>query len=103
MRVDSSDINKTVGTTSEVISEAKVIKSVERISITLVNVSTGGQKISVSTSGEAVADSGLVLSPGGHTSWTKKSVFPIIQSRITAISDLAGGSLAVHEEVLQHD
>ena len=99
MQINSSDRSITVDTTTVVISEEK--KNAERTNITFVNTSTGGQKITVSTSGDAVSGAGLVLYAGGSNEKQKTSNLPIIQSRITAISDLAGGTLAVHEEVLQ--
>lgn len=101
MIINSSDRALTIGTSVQVVSENQVIGRSERVRLVLTNVSTGGQTISISTSGEAVASQGLVLSPGGHVAWDKKSPISIIQSRVTAIADLAGGSLAIHEEVLQ--
>lgn len=99
MEMRSRDTSATIGTSVVVISEQ--MTKAERTTLVVVNTSTGGQKISLSTSGEAVSGQGLVLSPGGFKTWEKKSPLPIIQSRITAISDLAGGTVAIHEEVLQ--
>jgi len=99
MQINSTDRSISVGTDVVVISEPK--QNAERVNITFVNTSTGGQVITVSTSGDAVAGAGLVLYSGGSNEKQKTSNLPIIQSRITAISSAAGGTLAVHEEVLQ--
>ena len=99
MQINSSDRSATIGTDTVVISEVK--QTAERVNITLVNTSTGGQVITVSTSGDAVAGAGLVIYAGGSIERQKTSNLPIIQSRITAIASAVGGTLAVHEEVLQ--
>jgi len=99
MEINSSDRSVTVGTDTVVISEER--RNGERVNITFVNTSTSGQVITVSTSGDAVAGSGLVLYAGGSNEKQKTSNLPIIQSRITAVSSAVGGTLAVHEEVLQ--
>lgn len=101
MEINSLDKSVTVGTDVVIISEQKVNGHAERTSLVVSNTSTGGQVISISTSGEAANGVGLVLSPGGFKAWEKKSPIPIIQERVTAVSNLAGGTVAVHEEVLQ--
>lgn len=91
----------TVGVTNVTVSEAKLSGYSERVRLVLTNVSTGGQVISIAVNGEAVVNTGLRLSPGGHASWIKdNSGVPVQQLRVNAVSDVAGGSLAVYEEVL---
>lgn len=99
MQINSSDRSIPIGTDTVVISEPK--QNAERVNITFVNTSIGGQVITVSTSGDAVSGAGLVLYAGGSNEKQKSSNLPIIQSRITAVSSAVGGTLAVHEEVLQ--
>lgn len=99
MEITSSDRSVTIGTDVVVISEPK--QNGERTNITLVNTSTASQVISVSTSGDAQAGSGLVLYAGGSIDKQKSSNLPIIQSRVTAVASAVGATLAVHEEVLQ--
>lgn len=99
MQINSSDRSETIGTSVVVISDEK--RNAERVNITLVNTSTSGQVITISTSGDAVAGAGLVIYAGGSIERQKTSNLPIIQSRITAIASASGATLAVHEEVLQ--
>lgn len=99
MQIFSSDRQITINTSSVVISEPKA--NAERVNITFVNVSTGGQVITISTSGDSTAGAGLVIYPGGSIEKQKTSNLPIIQNRITGIASGAGALLAVHEEVLQ--
>jgi hypothetical protein len=96
-----SNYSKTIGTSTVIVSEAKLNDWSERIRLILSNASTGGQVITVSVDADAVAGNGLPLSPGGFISWVRDgSGFPVQQARVTAISSLAGGTLAIYEEVL---
>jgi hypothetical protein len=101
MEITSLDKSQTIGSTTAIVSEAQINNNAERIALVITNTSTGGQVISLASSGQAVAGSGLVLSPGGSMVWTKNSNWPIVQSRVQAISSAANGTIAVHEEVLQ--
>jgi hypothetical protein len=101
MNINSKNTSLTVGTTLVTVSEAKQNDKSQRIRLIAINVSTGGQIISLAADGEAVASSGIVLYPGGSMSWEVQANIPIMQSRVTGIANAAGGTLAVYEEVLQ--
>lgn len=94
------NITITVGTTPVAVSEEQDGFTSVRSVITLTNISTAGQVISVSAGDEAVANRGIVLSPGGSYSDSMDSGYKPTQRRITAVSSGAGGSVAVHERVL---
>lgn len=99
--INSIDKSLTVGTSVVIVSEAKLSGQSARVRLIVANVSTGGQNISLSSDAEAAAGQGIYLAPGGSMGWEIQGNIPIIQSRVTAIADAAGGSLAIHEEVLQ--
>jgi len=63
------------------------------------NVSTGGQAISLSWGGDAVAGSGVVLYPAGSWSESLDSVFIPSNLSVSAIASAANGSLAIHERI----
>jgi len=87
-----------VGTTVVKVSED--MYNSERNVIILTNTSTGGQIISLAWGKEAVAGSGIVLSPGGFHQESKDAGFKPSNKNITAISSGASGTLAVHERML---
>ena len=68
----------------------------KRISYILQNISTGGQKITLSTGKPAVSLQGRTLYVGGTEDRTPEQRPP--QEEIYAISDLAGATLAIYEE-----
>jgi hypothetical protein len=87
-----------VGVDRVVIAEELLPK--QRKEIFICNTSVGGQKISLGFSQDAVVGTGVVLSPGGSfSSSADGSGFSPISSNISAISDLAGGTLAIMERV----
>lgn len=92
------DESVTVGTSVVKISESQT--NAERTVLILTNTSTGGQTISLGFGAEAKSGSGIVLSPGGFHSESKDAGFRVTNKLITAISDLAGGTLAIHERIL---
>lgn len=101
MAINSRNVSATIGTDPVVVSEAKISGNSERVRLILTNTSTGAQSISLATDADATIGYGLVLSPGGSMAWEKQAGIPIIQSRVSAVSSVAGGTLAIYEEVLQ--
>lgn len=87
----------TIGTSSAVISRLQPIA--KRVLFTLTNVSTGGQVITINFQSDAIAGSGIVLSPGGFYSEAQDAGFTPSNEDIYAISSLAGGLLAITERV----
>jgi len=89
--------NATIGTSSVTIAEACFQ---ERVQISIVNTSTGGQIISLGIGSEAVALSGIVIYPGGSYGESKSDRSDrITQEQINAISSGAGGTIAIVERV----
>lgn len=95
----SRNASLTVDTTTIEVSEDKTTRAdSKRIGIVLINTSGGGQVISIAIDGEAVAGQGIVLSPGGYWQDNQDGIgYMPTQARITAISNLAGGTLAIQE------
>lgn len=87
-----------VGTDQVLVSEEQF--NTQRTVILVTNTSTGGQKITVSPSDDAVSGIGIVLQPGGFYQDSQDSGYKPTNKRIMAISSLAGGTLAVHERIL---
>jgi hypothetical protein len=71
----------------------------QRNAITIVNVSTAGQNISLSWGQEATANIGIVLYPGGSWSESYDSAFIPSNLGIWAVSSAANGVLAIHERI----
>lgn len=99
--INSINRTATIGTDTTMISEAKINGHSERVRLVVTNTSAGGQVISLAVNADATAGSGLVLSPGGFMTWERQGNVPVQQQRVNAISNLAGGSVAIYEEVLQ--
>jgi len=88
-----------VGTTPVLVSEEQDGITSQRYVILITNTSTGGQTITISPFQNATAGSGIVLSPGGYYADSTDSFYMPSQSRITAVSSAAGGTLSVFERV----
>lgn len=93
--------SEVVGTSTVVVSEAKLNNVSERVRLVITNTSTAGQKISVAVGTDAVSGVGLVLSPGGFVAWEKQGGQPIQQNRVNVVADAVAGSVAIYEEVAQ--
>lgn len=87
----------TIGTTASIVSEGIQTHNTERILITLINASTGGQVITIATGDMAENNKGVPLSIGGVYQESKDAGFTPTQKHISAISDVAGATLSVHE------
>jgi len=87
----------TVGTDAVVVSVEKDNSNFKRKSIVIINTSTGGQKITLAVGAQAVSGAGVPLSVGGHFHDSEDSGYKPTQQQITAISNLAGGTLAIQE------
>jgi len=72
----------------------------QRSAIVLTNISIGGQEISISIGSEAILGTGIVLSVGGTYQDSRDGRYMPSNEQINAISDVAGGVLAVHERIL---
>jgi hypothetical protein len=94
----SNDISETIGTTALKISEA--VFNGQRDVIAITNTSTGGQVISVAIGSEAIAGQGIVLNTNDRVVVSRDAGFNPSNEIITAISSAAGGTLAIHEEVV---
>ena len=90
-----------VGTDNVVLSESKNIFQCYRSFFNFTNTSTGGQVISITSTDEAGAGSGVVIYPGGYYGESKSEGFYPTNERICAVSSLAGGTVAVSERVVQ--
>ena len=91
------DTSATIGTSSVIVAED--LWENDRVEITLTNISSGGQVISIAIDGEAVANTGKVLSPGGFYAASEGDGFKPTKKRISAISSAAGGILAISERI----
>jgi hypothetical protein len=89
----------TVGTDPVLISEEQI--GPQRSVVFLSNQSTGGQVISISWELAPVAGQGVVLGVGGFVQDSMDSGYKPSNKRIFAVASAAGGTLAVHERVLQ--
>jgi len=100
----ATEINRnaslTIGTTLVEVSQALNYPTNERKVISLINNSSGGQKITISIGDEAAGSAGIILSPGGYYHESHDAGFTPTQSRITAVSDLAAGSLSIQERII---
>jgi len=94
------NVSVSVGTDVTEISKEMNYPTNERKVITAINTSTGGQKITISIGDEAAGSAGIVLSPGGYYHESHDAGFTPTQSRITAISDIAAGTLSIQERVI---
>lgn len=93
------DNTVTVGATSVELSPETGAK--QRQALVITNTSTAGQIISLAWGKEAVAGEGIVLLSGEHHVEAIDSAFKPLNSRICAISDAVGGTVAIHERLLQ--
>jgi len=96
---DVRNASVSVGTSPVTVSE-EVQKPAVRKAIVLVNTSTGGQILTIAFGGEAVAGSGIVLAGYGEWSETLDARFTPSQKIIRAVSSAAGGTLGVHERII---
>ena len=89
----------TVGTAVVVVSDQPNTNCFRKY-ITIENTSTGGQEITLSFGAEAVIGAGEKIYPGGLHHESVDSGFKPWQERITAISNLAGGTLSIMERIV---
>lgn len=87
----------TIGTSVSEISPETGIR--QRQLIVLTNVSTGGQIIYLASGQDAALNAGIPLKVGSSWAESIDSSFRPTNLRWTAISDLAGATLAVAERV----
>ena len=90
----------TIGTTAETISIRAGSNNTKRSSIIIINTSTGGQIITLAVGAEAKNGEGIPLSPGGVWSDSMDGGYLPTQAHITAISSLAGGTIAIQERLV---
>jgi hypothetical protein len=84
-----------VGTSSLRVSEAKVAN--KRTTLTIVNSSTGTERITISIDSEAVDLKGRVLYPGGVWDISRGDTFFPTQKQINVISDQATAQISLAE------
>lgn len=87
-----------VDTSAVVVSKSKE-HQLKRKGITIINTSSGAQKITLAINAEANAGQGIVLSAGGSWSDTEEGGYIPTQKLITAISDIVGGTIAIQERL----
>lgn len=95
--LDANNYAVTVGTTNTKVSEQCFQ---QRVSITITNISTGGQVISIGDGQEAVNGEGIVLYAGGVYNDSMDGQYKPSNSIINAISSAVGGIIAVKERVM---
>jgi hypothetical protein len=90
----STPISQTINNTSTLVSAAK-----KRNAISIKNTSTGGQVISIMFSNflEATDGAGIVLQPNEGFIDSNSEGYKVWTGRIKAISDVAGGTIAIFE------
>jgi len=88
-----------VGTSAVVVSEI-TLPGIRKV-LSIINTSTGGQVISLGFGNvEAANGQGVQLNPSGFYVESQDTGFIVTQDRVSAISDAAGGTLAVMERVI---
>lgn len=92
----TSNRSTTIGTSPVVISEECFQ---QRSCIVITNTSTAAI-ITVSIGEQAKAGNGIVLSPGGVYQDSRDGQYMPSNKQIQAISNLAGGTVAIHERIL---
>lgn len=92
--------NKTVSVGTDPVVVSSELLPTQRKEIFICNTSVGGQIISLAINASPASKSGLVLYPGGSfsSSMDGYNFFPS-NFQINAISDIAGGTLAVMERI----
>jgi hypothetical protein len=88
----------TVGTSSVELSPETGTK--QRQALVITNTSTALQKVALAWGKDAVALKGVVLLPGEHHVEAIDSAFTPLNSRISAIADGAGATVAIHERLI---
>jgi len=94
------DESLTVGTSAAVVCLEQSLPQSQRSVLILTNISTGGQTIYLSFSGEAVANKGIPLSVGGFHAESIDAGFRPSNNQITAIASAVGATLAIHERII---
>lgn len=94
------DTSVTVGVTAVEVSP-DLGSDKQRQALVFTNTSTGGQNITLAWGKIAVSGQGIVLLPGEHHVEAIDKGFTPLNMQITAIADLAGGTLAIHERLLK--
>lgn len=92
--------NKSISVGTSAVKLADDLAPTQRKFISIINTSTGGQVISISINADPANGQGIVLSPGGSYTDSQDGAgyFPP-SFNIQAISDLAGGKVAILERV----
>lgn len=101
----ATEINRNVSidvnTDPVVISEERNPETNFRKVISIINTSTAAQVISIAFTDEAGAGNGIPLSVGGFYIESQDAGFSVTNSRITAVSSAAGGTVAVMERLVR--
>ena len=71
----------------------------KRKAFVITNTSTGGQKISLSIGQNAVANTGIILYPGGTWAEAVDPAFEPTNRNISGIASAASGSVSVMERI----
>jgi len=92
---------QTIGTSSTVVSRLQPYA--QRVLFVLTNTSTSGQTITLAFNQDAVAGSGIVLSPGGFYSEAQDAGFLPTNMDIYGIASAGGATLAITERVTRKE
>lgn len=88
---------QTITATSTVV--LPVLRQGQRTALIVTNISTGGQTVTLNWGGEATANNGVVLYPGGTWSESRDAAFIPSNKDVWAVASGAGATIAVHERV----
>lgn len=92
----------TVGTDSTIVSEERNPLVNYRKFISIINTSTSGQVINLTFTDEAGAGIGVQLNVGGYYTESEDAGYKPTNSRISAVSSAASGSVAVAERLVKY-
>jgi len=95
---DSNTRNESIPVdTSSVMIADLVPKSTKRTQLIVINTSTTAKITIVKSDQAAVAGAGIVLNPSGSFAESTDSGYKCYQGKMSAISDVAGGTISIVE------
>lgn len=92
------NVKFTLPTTSTIISEQLGFDS-QRVFISIINTSTGGETVSLGIEDEAKAGQGIVLSPGGTYSESADGINFPTNAQFTALGSANTATIALAERI----
>ena len=95
------DAQQTIGTASVLVNVQQ--EAGARKALSIINTSTGGQKVSLAWGKAAVSGAGIVLYPGGSWSESEDGTFNPSNMEVWACADIAAATISIHERVTTRD